>query len=185
MSIPVTADQDGIFPQYSLFLPSTSTGVSTDTITVSAVVYGQLSRQGLDMLMRRMYAKARNHNPKASGFKVYLYESEAAANAGAGRALASYTRQGSQRPKVFFDESYLTSSSIPATAPALFSEAQRESIYRMLPPDGVPPKVIQRTEASLLARYSLRPEDLLAIREEGQRKQWKSALKPYKPEVRQ
>ncbi len=167
---PTAFEQDGILPAYTLVSVPQGSGESTDMITTSVVISGGLSRKGINQLMRRLYVTVRNENPQALGYAVYLYADEAAVATGPSAALASYIRKGQNRPRVYFDEEHFEAAAIPDAAPELLSEEQRKTAYYMLKRS--PAERAQDVEASLMATYGLSKDDLQAVREEGEQKNW-------------
>ena len=166
-------EQDGVVPGYRL-MPVLGEAIEREKdVVIHAMATGELSRQGLEMLMRRLYVKARNKQPNATGYAVYLYVDEVDAISNkTNEAVASYVRRGRGRPRMAFDEASLEAQGVPKSRPELLSEEQRQGIYQTLvraKDKGLTVKV----EQHIMAQYGLSRDGLGRIWQEGQRRNWK------------
>jgi hypothetical protein len=171
-----TADiqkQDGIIPAYRLTV-AVATNDSKKVVSVTAVVSGNLSRQGLQMLTSDLYVNAHNQHLTANEIAVYLYLSEGDASKGTESAVASYRREGNSRPCFILDDARFNALGIPTNAPSLLSERQRQDVFRMLHTTETRPATSASTqnETALMTRYGLTSADIASIREEGNKKGW-------------
>ena len=172
VSISDIHKQDGIIPAYHLVAGATNNNMQD--VIIEAVASGNLSLQGLRMLVSRLYAEAHNSHSAAKSVTIRLYLNDADVLGGPSSSIVSYSRVNGSPPRFVVDDARLNSLGVPVNAPDLFTENQRRDVFRMLhaPETRHFDNVAAKTDAALMARYGLTQEALRSIRDEGRKKKW-------------